>query len=228
MRHTPSSASTSHPSMYPSSESHRKKDTKPTFGDLVVFARPELALWGCALRRLVSSDNVSINFFCEDAANFFTGLPGDVALDAELYPPNAKERRSKLLSAIDTSNLVDPHWIAECDVRREDHPMAFLSQHEVGGDATTILGVVPLGTVSGLTTYSNRNDTPMPPPKDAGQVHERTVWRRTEMSSGPLSYILDISVSHFALLLFQVYQIMFAEENYAPCFADGSSSLVPF
>lgn len=64
------------PVYVPLEESHRKKATKPTFGDLVGFARAEFARWGCALRRLVSSDNVSINFFCGDAANFSTSLQG--------------------------------------------------------------------------------------------------------------------------------------------------------
>lgn len=94
---------------------------------------------------------------------------GDVALDAELYPPNAKERRSKLFSVIDTSNLVDhigllnvmsaavplllptPNAVLMTEtllLKGEDHSMAFLSHPELDGNATTmssLLGVTPLG-----------------------------------------------------------------------------------
>lgn len=256
------------PAFVPLEKSRRpRSDTKTTFEGLVKFARAEFGRWSGALRRSVSSNNVSISFFCGDVGVFSTslqgymeggdvgssihgGIGGSVVLDEKLYPPNAKERSSTLFGIIDTSNLVDHIGLLNVlssaipllrrtsnavlvtealHPKGEDPSMAFLSQPELGGNATTmslLLGISPIGTVSGLTTYSNRHEMMFLTSSsgDPSQFHERTAWRLTATSSDPPSYTLGISAPQLATLLFHVYQNMFVGENHAAIFARMSLS----
>ncbi|KAF7425963.1 hypothetical protein PC9H_008325 [Pleurotus ostreatus] len=178
------------------------------------------------------------------------GIGGSTVLNEQLYSPYAKQRSSKLFDIIDTSNLVDhigllnvlssaipllrhtPNAVLVTEAlhpKGEDPSMAFLSQPELGGNATTmslLLGISPLGTVSGLTTYSNRHEMMFLTASsgDPSQFHERAAWRRTAISSDTQSYTLGISVPHLATLLFHVYQNMFVGENHATIFARMSLS----
>ncbi|KAG5222553.1 MYND finger protein [Salix suchowensis] len=219
-----------------------KKDTKPTFEGLVKLARAEFGRWGGALRRIHREWRRG---FIHSGRN-----RGSTVLDERFYPPYAKQCSSKLFDIIDTSNLVDHIGLLNVlssaipllrrasntvlvtealHPKGEDPSMAFLSQPELGGNAITmslLLGISPLGTVSGLTTYSNRHEMMFLTSSsgDPSQFHERTTWRRTATSSGPPSYTLGISVPHLATLLFHVYQNMFVGENHAALFARMSLS----
>ncbi|KDQ31677.1 hypothetical protein PLEOSDRAFT_153897 [Pleurotus ostreatus PC15] len=67
------------PAFLPLEKSRRpKRDTKTTFEGLVKFARAEFGRWSGALRRSVSSNNVSISFFCGDVGVFSTSSQGDI------------------------------------------------------------------------------------------------------------------------------------------------------
>ncbi|KAL4262904.1 MUB1/samB family protein [Pleurotus pulmonarius] len=202
----------------------------------------DVGVFSASLQRYIENGDVG--------ASIQGGIGGSPVLNEQLYPPYAKQRSSKLFDVIDTSNLVDHIGLLNVlssaipllrrtsnavlvtealHPKGEDPSMAFLSQPELGGNATTmslLLGISPLGTVSGLTTYSNRHEMMflISNSSDPSQFHERTAWRRTAISSDPQSYTLGISVPHLATLLFHVYQNMFVGENHATILARMSLS----